>query len=218
MFNPRPYVAIDTEFSGIERKEVAELFEVAMIYDDLKTPVEQLPYLWALVGRKGDRGWQALNYAEPYALLVNFQNGILQDIINNKPKVVEYNGINYHMGILSPIDIIGAINNFSMNSKMEAERAVPNLKELQLAGKNVETDITVLKGHFARNCPGVNLFNGIFSHKTMDPGKMAATQFGYTPGSDELNALYNFGPQPHRAFFDALNVVKTIRKQFNINL
>jgi hypothetical protein len=42
--------------------------------------------------------------------------------------------------------------------------------------------------------------------------------FGYTPGSDELNKIYDFGVQPHRAFFDAMNVVKTIRKQFNINL
>jgi hypothetical protein len=218
MFNPRPYVAIDTEFSGVEKKEKAELFEVAMIYDDLKSPVEKLPYLWALVGRKTDRGYQALTYAEPYALLINFKNGIFQDIIDNKPKSVEHAGTIFHMNILNPVDVVAAINSFSMNARAETEKAVPNLKEIQLAGKNVETDIAVLKGHIERHCPTLPLFNNVFGHRSMDPGKMAAPMFGYTPGSDELNKIYDFGVQPHRAFFDAMNVVKTIRKQFNINL
>lgn len=219
MFNPRPYVAIDTEFSGVEKKDKAELFEIAMIYDDLRTPIEKLPYMWTLVGRRSDRGYHAFTYAEPYAMLVNFKNGVLQDIIDNKPKSVEHGGTVFNMNIMNPVDTFMAINTFAMNAKIETEKIMPTLKEqLQLAGKNVETDIAVLKAHVEKYCSGAVLFNGIFGHRSMDPGKMAAHIFGYTPSSDELNKLYGLGQQQHRAIFDAMNVVRVIRKQFGINI
>lgn len=216
---PRPYVAIDTEFTGVEDKDQAQLFEVAMIYDDFTKPIIHLPYFWSMVSLKNKWGkWEPITYAEPYALLVNFENGLFKDLINNKPRTVEHDGVAYEIAMNDVATALTMMRDFAVQATTRAQ--IPNAPalKLQLGGKNVETDIRVIEGNARRAGLNTKIITDLFDHRTMDPGKMEAKRFGYTPGSDELNAVYNFGPQPHRAFFDALNVVKTIRKQFNINL
>lgn len=201
----RPYIAIDLETSGLDRK-LSEVLELGYCFEDFKGPIAQLPKA-SLITQ-----WDKLEYAEPVALKMN-------------ARLIEAQ-CNKDVQKFSPGEAFGLLfeaTRFAAKAASqwdEAKQWKPSNK-VYYAGKNVASfDIPMVTNYFARKNIDEKLMKEWLSYihyKVIDPGSMFYAHFGgYIPGLDEINKLTGRTAVNHHAIDDALDVVYAVRYSLGI--
>lgn len=189
----KPYVALDIESTGIEPN--AQVLQIAMIFDDLTTPIEYLQAHSFLIDNSDELYTGKL---EPVGLAMNAW--IYKEITSGKSKhkvfkTGEAKG-HFHKLLLQ----------FHELSKP---------KNITFAGKNIQGfDIY----HLRKNgfIGGIN--NHLVSHRMIDTGSLYLPDFGYVPSQGEINKLIGRKAVSHDAYDDAIDVVCAIRHKLKISV
>jgi len=189
----KPYVAIDIETTGVRPE--AQVLQIAMIFDDLKSPLEYLEAHSFLIDNSDE---PYVGKLEPVALGMN--GWIYKEISAEKSK---------HK-IFKKGDAIGHFHSLILRFH---ELSSP--KRITFAGKNVQG--------FDYQYLGRNGFineanESLISHRMIDTGALYLPEFGYVPAQDEINKFIGRKPVSHDAYDDAIDVVCAIRQKLKVGL
>lgn len=214
MKNFRPYVAIDSETTGLDI-EKSQILEFAAIYDDLETPVEKLPYYHTLVH------YDCVEYGEFQALSMNkellFQ---LSRPHKAQPPAKVFEGL-----VSGFVDFITEhqhlIKTFEDSGFIEGKN--PDYR-VHLAGKAAATfDWPLFINQMRKRLDPRALIGYMeFLEKNvhfwvMDVGSMYVTDFlGYIPPMNHINQMLRRPKVSHKALDDARDVVCAIRHKFGV--
>jgi hypothetical protein len=195
----KPYVAIDTETTGLRPE--AQVLQIAMIFDDLKSPIEKLEAHSFLIDNSDE---PYVGKLEPVALGMN--GWIYKEIAADKSK---------HK-IFKKGDAVGHFHKILLDMHQRSICLFPRSGSLTLAGKNVQGfDFFFLKSNgFITEM----LDHHILSHRMIDTGSLYLTDFGYVPAQTEINKKLGRPPVSHDAYDDAIDVVCAVRNKFKIPL
>lgn len=193
MTKPLPYVALDIETTGLDPN--AQVLQIAMIFDDLKQPIEYLEAHSFLVDNAGELYTGKL---EPVSLSMNAW--IYKEIAAEKSKhkiftTGEARG-HFHTLLLQ----------FQQYSKP---------KTITFAGKNVQGFDYY---HLCKNEFITETNKNMISHRMIDTGSLYLPDFGYIPNQNEINKLIGRKSVTHDAYDDAIDVVCAIRHKLKIGL
>lgn len=191
--NLRPYIALDTETTGLENWD--QVLQVAMIYDDLKTPINDLEKFSYLVDNSNE---QYTGFLDPIAISMNAW--IFKEIAEAGKKKSNH--------LILPTEM--ARNSFHEFLRTHYD---PSGKAITFAGKNVkEFDISILRRNKFINEVNENWI----SHRVIDIGSLYLLDFGYVPTQSEINKLTGRNAVTHDALDDAMDVVCAIRSKFKV--
>ena len=198
----RPYVSIDIETTGLDRKR-SEILEIAAVFDDgvIGKPISQMPTFQCLIKQN------SFEYAEPYALQMNksyFDEFVLKTQGQSKANW------------LTPTQAVTQLTKFLMDAHSRAiathdvvlgwDRPMSNI---EISGKNFGSyDHQVLESFFLRLAPTHwPALSKIMGYKFLDVGPMFHADFGFLPGLDAINELTGRNQVSHRAYDDAVDVI-----------
>lgn len=195
------YLSIDIETTGLT-PNLDQVLEFCAVADDFTTPMGKLPYFERIVKRETVRG-------NPFALSMNAD--ILQEI--SKSKVGHAQSGVRNFGCCSEdqllyqfaawINELGAWGFNPMNLKIGGHNA---------AGFDVQ---------FIKRLPGYGETVN-FHHRVLDVGSLYFEPTDHElPGTQKCLTRAGFGensPLLHRAYPDALQAVKLIRRHYNVLL
>lgn len=189
----KPYIALDIETTGL--MEYDQVLQVAMIYDDLKTPIEDLEKISFLVDNQDEVYHGALS---PIAISMNAW--IFKEIAEAAKRKSNH--------LIFPTALARNVFHDFLKSHYD-----PAGKAITFAGKNVAAfDVDMLR----RN-GFINENNeGWISHRVIDIGSLYLTDFGYIPTQSEINKLTGRPPVSHDALDDATDVVCAIRQKMKV--
>lgn len=185
----QPYLSIDLETTALNPEE-GTILEIAAIYDDLESPIEDLVFFHRVVEFDPNEEIKGT----PYALQMNVD--LLKESCGLKESTVQK-------------DYLETVARewFTFLSKL------PGTKEggkITVAGKNAAGfDLPWLKHHrFAHRC---------FKHRVIDPGSMYFKELGKVGSLPEIKEYIGLSNSvSHRAFDDALDVIKVIRHKLGV--
>lgn len=189
----KPYIALDIETTGL--MEYDQVLQVAMIYDDLKTPIKDLEQISFLVDNQDEVFTGSLS---PVAISMNAW--IFKEIAEAAK------GHSKHL--IFPTPIARNVFHDFLTSHYD-----PAGKAITFAGKNVKDfDIASLRRNGFINESNA----GWISHRVIDIGSLYLTDFGYVPTQSEINKLTGRPPVSHDALDDATDVVCAIRQKLRV--
>lgn len=196
--NYKPYVAIDTETTGLTTND--QILQVGVIVDDLVTPIEALKKVSFLVDNS-DRLFTG--YLEPEALAMN---AWIFEALSGKRSKSHYPVYRHSAAVLALHDILAEVSNKTGSAVV-------------LAGKNVGTfDIPMLRANGFLDEVMLASRKIQISHRTIDIGSLYFPDFGHVPNANEINQLIGRKPVAHDALADALDVVCAIRTKLGIGI
>ncbi len=188
--NYTPYVALDIETTGIEPN--AQVLQIAMIFDDLLTPINELEGHSFLIDNSEEMYSGRL---EPVALSMN--SWIYKEISAEK----------------SAHTILKAASARGLFHKLILGFYKKGRQNITFAGKNLQGfDIPHLKQQ--EFIDGSNYF--MLNHRVLDTGSLYYPDFGYVPTQGEINKLIGRKRVSHDAYDDAMDVVCAIRRKLKI--
>lgn len=186
----KPYIALDIETTGL--MEYDQVLQVAMIFDDFSTSVEQLEKISFLVDNSEEIYHGAL---DPKAISMN--SWIFKELSQ---------GHSNHL-IFRTERARGVFHDFL--TEINTKRGIT----ITFAGKNVkEFDIATLKRNGFINSANENLI----SHRVIDTGSLYLPEFGYVPTQNEINKFIGRKAVTHDALDDATDVVCAVRSKMKV--
>lgn len=189
----KPYIALDIETTGL--MDYDQVLQVAMIYDDLKSPIADLERISFLVDNSEEVYHGPL---DPVAISMNAW--IFKEIVTSKK------GKSNHL----IVNTESARNVFHEFLKAHYD---PAGKAITFAGKNVAGfDMKVLE-----RTGFINEYNKkSISYRVIDTGSLYLLDFGYVPTQSEINKLIGRQAVTHDALDDAMDVVCAIRTKCRV--
>lgn len=189
-----PYVSIDLETTGLSYD--SDILEIAAIFDDGVSPVEELERFHALIR------YDQFKHAEMYA--VNMNAELIKEILKQKDSSYKPHQAFHHF------------NEWLTGCRIRiAGTNQGKLPRLFVAGKNVAGfDIPMLQRNYQNYVDGriENNITNNFYHRTLDVGSMYFPHFGENVTLGKINELTGRAVQvSHRAMDDAMDVVVAIR-------
>lgn len=192
----KPYTSIDIETTGLDL-ERSEILQIAMIYDDLISPIGLLPRLEIKIK------YDSFNYSEPYALMMNAK--LIERMSKDKEEVFVYPQI-------ARIRLVQFMNEFMKDKE-----------KVVFAGKNVASfDIPMIRNWLKRlesttpNEGYLKKFNSACHYKTIDVGSLYFDVFKENVSLSKINELTGRKEVSHDVMDDALDVVIAIRHKLGI--
>lgn len=189
----KPYISLDIETTGLSMN--SQILQVAMVYDDLETPIDQLPTFNKKIFYK------SFSHAEPYALMMNAK--LIQEMSKGYNKLgQDWTHSDYAMDV--------ALDFMQKFTKDNSEKIV-------FAGKNVASfDIPMLRSSMKDSPYSIDLFNKICHYKTIDVGSLYFDVFKENVSLSKINELTGRKEVSHDALDDAMDVVYAIRHKLGI--
>lgn len=195
--NYKPYISLDIETTGLN--EADHVLQIAMIYDDLKTPIDNLERVSFFVDSSSRLYSHFLSYE---ALSIN---GWIFDALAGKTKA------KYPI-----LQVEAAVKQFQDTLVSWGARQT---NAIVFAGKNVGTfDMKLLRSNGFLDDDVLAKRGITISHRTLDVGALYFPDFGYVPTSGEVNQLIGRKPVTHDALNDALDVVCAIRTKLKMTV
>lgn len=191
VINLHPYVAFDMETTGAN-PDFCEILEMAAIYDDGTSPIDELKTFRVLV--RPQDGY--FKYSEPFAMQMPSNQALLTEI-QKGGGLIEKDALEYFADWLDEVLTMGHGNAF--------------------AGKNFAAfDGPILKRRIAY-CKARSRLNR-FGYRSIDIGSLFFPEFGYVPDSKELKQIIKSPSSDveHRALADAFDVVRAVRKRMEV--
>jgi oligoribonuclease (3'-5' exoribonuclease) len=190
----KPYVSLDIETTGLNPK--SQILQIAMVYDDLKTPIDQLPTFNKKIF------YESFSHAEPYALMMNAK--LIQEMSKGYGKLGDdWIHSEYAIGY-----VIDFMIKFTKDKK---DRIV-------FAGKNVASfDIPMIRQMAAKQ-GDEGIFNDLCHYKTIDVGSLYFDVFKENVSLSKINELTGRKPVSHDALDDAMDVVYAIRHKLGVKV
>jgi oligoribonuclease len=182
------YLSLDIETTGLD-KQNAQIIQVAVVVDDMVTPVEKLPRFVSFIDHE-------LLRFEPYALEMHRRSGLLERYLAEKGK----SSLN---------QVFEKLNGF-----LQEHYELTGKAKYNVAGKNVAGfDLPFIAAEMADQA---DIFLGKCSHRVIDPGT-AFTDFYSDKSVVNLDdckkrARVFSAPVSHDALDDALDVVNVVRE------
>jgi DNA polymerase III epsilon subunit-like protein len=188
---PKPYIAVDIETTGL--MEYDQILQIAMVYDDLKSPVESLETHSFLIDNSTEEFHGVL---DAYAISMNAW------IFKELSRATKSNHLIYPI-----VQARQIFHDKILKWHNQTKEA------LTFAGKNVANfDLPALRRW--RFLTPLN--NQYISHRVIDTGSLYFTDFGYIPSQNEINQKIGRKPASHDALDDALDVVCAIRTKLGV--
>lgn len=200
--NFRPYVSVDLETTGLQKG--VHVLQVAAVYDDLKTPVAELPKFNLAIK------YDTFTVAEPFALFLNAK--LIEKIAKAKAD---------DMFVRPAKEVCEAFCAWLSTFKPELEAyddkfATKMKGKICFAGKNVAAaDVPWLEGLMLDTGMDKD-FGKLKIHRTLDVGSMYYPDFGFNASLSDINKLSSRPEVSHDALDDALDVVVAIRNKLGI--
>lgn len=192
----RPYISLDIETTGLDINK-AEVLQIAMVFDDGSSPVDELPRLSFLIKHK------QITYGEPFAIQMNAW--IFEEL---SKKDSSYKRLSIEEARQEMYNFISDAK--EMTKTWDTTNGV-RVGSIQIAGKNVASfDIPILNRFFS--------IKDMIDHRFIDVGSMAYNKFGYNPGFNKINKELGLSLITHDALDDAISTIKVIRKINNLDL
>jgi oligoribonuclease (3'-5' exoribonuclease) len=187
----KPYISLDIETTGLDR--ISNILQIAMVYDDLETPVKDLPKFNVKIFHNSFR------YSEPFALAMNAK--LIKEMSVGYDKLGEGWVHNQFAGE----SILRFMQQFTQD----------NTEKIVFAGKNVASfDIPMVRGMLDQK--DLTIFNKICHYKTIDVGSLYFDVFKENVSLSKINELTGRKEVSHDALDDALDVVYAIRHKLGI--
>lgn len=190
----QPYISIDIETTGI--RDQAEILQIAAVFDDLYTPINQLLKLDLPIKH------EVMNHCEPYAI------GMNADLFK---KMMEPNFETY-----TPDQAISKLLIFMHEAiKLSGNDEKQKPRKVIFAGKNVASfDIPKIKAFIEKHTKShyqQQQFLEMTHYKTLDVGSLYYDVFKDNVSLSKINELTGRLAVSHNALDDALDVVHAIR-------
>ena len=187
----KPYISLDIETTGLDPR--SQIIQIAMIYDDLETPVNEL----ATFNQK--IYYDSFSYSEPYALMMNAK--LIQEMSNGYSKL----GLDWTHSAYLNENVLSFMQRFTKD----------NTEKIVFAGKNVASfDIPMLRQSMSEH--HLKIFNKICHYKTIDVGSLYFDVFKENVNLSKINELTGRKEVSHDALDDAMDVVYAIRHKLGI--
>jgi hypothetical protein len=184
----RPYVSVDIETTGIQ--DNAHILQIAAIYDDLKSPVSELPMYNAVIK------YDVMSHCEPYAMGMNAE--LLKKMMDK-----EFYTCKPHFAAQTFLTWLLELG-YTFNNKV------------LFAGKNVASfDIPKLKHHYDTHYRNSE-FSELVHYKTLDVGSLYFDKFGDNVNLSKINKLTGRKDVSHDALDDAMDVVYAVRYKLGV--
>lgn len=199
----RPYISADIETTGLA--DEAEVLQIAGVIDDGVSPIDQLFTFDYKIKYK------SFGYSEPFALKLNAT--LIEEMTNKETAG------NFVTPQEAATGLINAMNNASEIAKVYDQANGVNMNgKVMFAGKNFASfDDPKIRNFLAKYTPSLlKEYNYLASYKTIDPGSMYYTDFGYNPSLSQINNLTGRQAVNHNALDDAFDVVYAIRYKANL--
>lgn len=191
----KPYVALDIETTGLE--DGNQVLQVAMIFDDGKTPIVELEAHSFFVDNSDEIFTGRL---EPVALEMN--SWIYKEINKDKKKMYPVFKTPKARAEFRKLLL-------DYHSKLEENQSIT------FAGKNIA-------GFDIRHLTNNGFFEGFpkysVSHRFIDIGSLYYPDFGYVPTQKEINKIVGRKDVTHDAFNDATDVVCAVRHKLKLGI
>ena len=193
-------MSVDIETTGIS--DDCAVIQVAGVFDDGISPINELPTFNQKIRYRGF-------YSEPVAIKIN------QKLLEDMAKRVEPGEVDQFCHAPEAAKrFLGFLDECHQYTKKYDE--VASLRtggRIVMAGKNVAAfdDPKLrkfLKDYYEK---GAKAYDRMMSYKTLDPGSMYYTDFGYNPSLSAINELTGRQEVTHDALDDALDVVYAVR-------
>lgn len=190
----KPYISLDIETTGLDPK--SQVLQIAMIYDDLETPVSELPTFNKKIF------YDSFSHAEPYALMMNAK--LIQEMSKGYNKL----GSDWTHNHYAIDAALGFMQKFTKD----------NSEKIVFAGKNVASfDIPMIRSMAVKQ-GYEELFSKICHYKTIDVGSLYFDVFKENVSLSKINELTGRKEVSHDALDDAMDVVYAIRHKLGVKI
>lgn len=195
----RPYVSVDIETVGLNIK--SSIIEIAAIFDDLKSPVNELKTFHVVIKH------EVLEGCENYAL------GMNAELFK---KMMDKN-FNTSTPVEAAANFLAFLSDCQIQAGRDSKGVYPSLL---LAGKNVANfDIPRLEKLFLENSRfSEESIKKLLGHRSLDVGSLYYPTLGDNVSLSKINELTGRKQVSHQAMDDAMDVVYAVRNICGINI
>ena len=195
----RPYVSVDIETTGIS--DDCAVIQIAGVFDDGVSPINELKTFNQKIRYRGF-------YSEPVAIKINQK--LLEQMASRDE---ETQALFCHAPEAGKKFLAFLEDCFSHCQSYDTANELRTGGKLVMAGKNVAAfDDPKLRILLSEHYPkGAKQYDKIMSYKTLDPGSMYYTDFGYNPSLSAINEITGRNEVTHDAIDDAFDVVYAVR-------
>lgn len=199
----RPYISLDIETAGLGPE--VDTLQISMVLDEPGREIEDLKTFDVILKHS------KLHKAEPEGLY--FNHDLMALMYEGKDNRLQYPGLAIK-GMIAKLEDWRQIT-----SKYDEDNNLGMKGKHLIAGKNVgDFDKPKLRWAAENYCNKSILreLDSKWMVRTLDPGSMYWSRFGYNPSLSQINEITGRKEVSHNALDDAFDVVYAIRKYYDL--